>query len=645
MQALISIILDSINETLTAAIVIVAFSMLLYNLTRNLHNRVARTSAAVLACVTGVYLCDVLIALGPSLGTTINVLRIQWIGIAFLPSAMFHLSDALLETTGLPSRGRRKRVIRIMYLISAGFTLLAAFSETLIVPTVDGTRFGNLSAGFAWPVYLAFFAVGIIAAFINVNRARQRCLTRDTRRRMGYLQIAMLTAPAGTFPFAILLGISGTTSVGALLLVNVSNLVIVLMLMFLSYPLSFFGSRQPDRLVKTDLLHFMLRGPITALLALVVIIFTRPASNVIGLPGEAFMPFAVVAAILIWQWGIALSLPIIEKRLIYAAEDDSQLGRLQDLSERLLTRNDLQQVLEAILAAMCDFLQVKSAFAVALRDGEPELVATVGPTRPDEAWLHDEAAMLRQIPADSSTLLHNWHAFWIAPQPSQRLVGEHGEPVVIGIVGIEARAASLDLNADEIKAFADLSDRAAETLDDMQLQDELYASLEGLLPQISITRARAAEVEYKAGRTRQLPAQEPVSPDRDLYVEQVRAALRHYWGGPGLSGSKLLEMQVIRHALPGNDENPSKALRAILQKAIERQKPNGDRKMTAPEWTIYNILVERFIERHKVREVAMRLALSEPDLYRKQRIAIEAIADALLEMERDETTVRAVSQP
>ncbi|HUN05613.1 MAG TPA: hypothetical protein PLQ56_03405 [Aggregatilineales bacterium] len=648
MQALISIILDSINEVLTTAVVIVAFSMLLYNLTRNLRNRVARNSAAVLACVTGVYICDVLVVLEPSVGTITNLLRIQWIGIAFLPSAMFHLSDALLETTGLPSRGRRRRVTRIMYLISAGFTLLAAFTDTLIIPTIDGTRFGNVRAGIAWPVYLAFFIVGIVSAFINVNRARQRCLTRDTRRRMGYLQIAMLTAPGGTFPFAVLLGFGGVNSVGTLLLVNASNLVIILMLLFLSYPLSFFGSRQPDRLVKTDLLRFMLRGPSTAVLALIVIIFTRPAAEIIGLPGQTFMPFAVVAVVLIWQWGIALGLPSLEKRLIYSGEDDSQLARLQDLSERLLTRNDLQQLLEVILRAMCDYLQVKSAFAIAFQEEGPELVAAIGPSQPDATWLRTEAENLRQASTtsnDQRPILREWHSYWITPQTSQRLVSEHGEPLPIGIIGIQARSTSPDLNEDEMKAFIDLSHRAAETLDDMQLQDELYASLEGLLPQISITRARAAEVEYKPGRTRRLPPPEVDSSDREQFIEQVRAALRHYWGGPGLSGSKLLELQLVRQALPDNDENPSKALRAVLHKAIERQKPNGDRKLTAPEWTIYNILVERFIERHKVRDVAIRLALSEPDLYRKQRVAIEVIADTLLEMERDVSSPRLMIQP
>ncbi|HEU4395777.1 MAG TPA: hypothetical protein VFS92_09440, partial [Planctomycetota bacterium] len=32
--------------------------------------------------------------------------------------------------------------------------------------------------------------------------------------------------------------------------------------------------------------------------------------------------------------------------------------------------------------------------------------------------------------------------------------------------------------------------------------------------------------------------------DREQFVEQVRAALRHYWGGPGLTHSGLLELSV-----------------------------------------------------------------------------------------------------
>ncbi len=76
-----------------------------------------------------------------------------------------------------------------------------------------------------------------------------------------------------------------------------------------------------------------------------------------------------------------------------------------------------------------------------------------------------------------------------------------------------------------------------------------------------------------------------------------------------------------------------RALRAVLLEAIEKLKPEGDRKLLSPEWTLYNILELRFVQKAKVREVAQRLALSEPDLYRKQRVALDAVADTLLDME------------
>ena len=35
-----------------------------------------------------------------------------------------------------------------------------------------------------------------------------------------------------------------------------------------------------------------------------------------------------------------------------------------------------------------------------------------------------------------------------------------------------------------------------------------------------------------------------------------------------------------------------------------------------------------------MREIAMRLAMSEADLYRKQRVAIEAVAGTIIDMEQ-----------
>ncbi|MCS7041132.1 MAG: hypothetical protein NZP34_16115, partial [Caldilineales bacterium] len=75
------------------------------------------------------------------------------------------------------------------------------------------------------------------------------------------------------------------------------------------------------------------------------------------------------------------------------------------------------------------------------------------------------------------------------------------------------------------------------------------------------------------------------------------------------------------------------ALRAVLQAAIERQRPPGERQMTTSEWLLYNILDLKFIQGKRVREVAHRLAMSESDLYRKQRVAISQVARTLAEME------------
>src|SRR5215213_885297 len=174
MDEVLVTLFNLVNETLTAAIVVVAASMLLYNLTRNLRNRVARTSSVVLACVTIVSLCDVFISLGPSPSTLAATVRVQWIGIAFIPAATFHLSDALLATTGLPSRGRRRRIVRFMYIISMIFILAAAFSNILIRPVLLGTQVLNIISGPLFWVYMAFFIVAIGVSIINVQRARNR---------------------------------------------------------------------------------------------------------------------------------------------------------------------------------------------------------------------------------------------------------------------------------------------------------------------------------------------------------------------------------------------------------------------------------------------------------------------------------------
>lgn len=642
------IILSTVNEILTAAIVVIAASMLLYNLTRNLRDRVARTSGVVLGCLTVVYVCDTFLALEPSRQTYAAVLRLQWIGIAFIPVAMYHLSDALLATTGLPSRGRRRRVIRILYVISLVFLLLAALTDELIKPVTASSPIGanvnvmTVQAGTLFPIYCAYFLIATGAAFLNVQLARIRCIAPSTRRRMGYLQIAMLTPAAGIFPFSLLLGPGTELSVLGLAVVNLANIIVIFMLVFLAYPLSFFGSRVPDRIVKVTLLRFFLRGPGTGLLALGTIMLTSSASRIFSLPGEDFTPFAVVAVVLLWQWTVSIILPYLERRLVYPAEDAEQIEKLEGLSDRLLTRGDLMQLLEALLASTLDYLRVSSAFVASTQDPErAEVVRSLGPMVPEmgqfSEYIAQMVAQAEQSPApffdfENGNGLARWNGFWLVPLIS----GRNGEHPLIGILGIQSRAQVIDLTADEQRMLQTLSRRAEQALDDLALQGELFAALEGLLPQVALTRSRAAPIEYRPGRPQtQVGNGEQNGIDKEQFKDQVRAALRHYWGGPGLTSSRLLETELVKQALEENDGNPVKSLRAVLTRGIERLRPEGERKYMPPEWTLYNLLDLRFIQQSRVRDVALKLALGESDLYRKQRIALDQLGDTLWEMEQD----------
>jgi hypothetical protein len=173
-----------------------------------------------------------------------------------------------------------------------------------------------------------------------------------------------------------------------------------------------------------------------------------------------------------------------------------------------------------------------------------------------------------------------------------------------------------------------LADRAALALDDRQLQQRVFRSLEDLEPQVDVFQRMRAKSRYDS--TASLLSEE-FAPETDV-TEWVREALNHYWGGPKLTKSPLIALRIVQATAKEFDGNTANALRAILKKAVEQVRPEGERRFTS-EWILYNILDLKFIEGRKVREVASRLAMSEADLYRKQRVAVEAVAKAILEME------------
>lgn len=634
--------LELLNETLVATIIIVSASILLYNLSRGTQDRVTRTSSVMLVCVILAFLSDVFISLDPD-GEYLEIwLRFQWLGIAFVPAALVHLSDALLSTTGRPSRRRRKVVVRVSYLLSTVFTVLALATDA-VVSGPTSRDLPHMKAGPLFPVYVAYLLVIAVFAVINVVRARRRCLTRYTRRRMTYLLAVFPTPAYGIFPYSLLGDLGSEQDVPLLIVLNLANLIVMLMLVFMAYPLSFFGTHKPDRVIKSQLLEFMLRGPLTAAAILAVILFVPRVTNVLGLEGDALVPFAAVAILLLLQWSITLSLPILKRWLVYT-HDQQGAQWIQQLGERLLTRSDAEQLLESILAAICDHLRVPSAFVARVEPDGAQLVQVVGALAPSlEALAAPELATLvngqsktaaqadRELRKVDAILV--WRSYWLVPLPMTRPAQNGAQTPLLGVLGVWARAPEPDLNAEEQETFQALTQQAARVLEGVQHQSEVFVILEGLASQMDMIQQLRGISRY--GRVSQLPESSENLIADPQFVNLVRDALRDYWGGPRLTESELLRLNVVRREMEGaDDSNPVRALRTVLAQAIENLKPDGQRSLTTTEWILYNILEMRFLQGRKVRDVARRLAMSESDLFRKQRAAIEEVARQIEEMEQ-----------
>ncbi len=620
--------IQTLNQILTAGIAITAFSLFLYALSFNLRDRVARSFAIILLCVVVTFTTEALQnKTVPDWGIEL-LLHLQWLGIIYLPAAYLHLSDAVLVTAGRPSRGRRRIAVRGMYVISTVFLFLLGAGKLLGPLVPNGQPAPHLQRTVWSEVFTVFYVAAMLWAAVNFARAYHLMLTRSGRRRMLYL-MAGATAPAlGSYPYLMFgswlaarfpLLFWGTAFVINLL---VAGLVIVM-----AYSVAFFGVSWPDRVVKSRLFKWIMRGPVTASAALGLMTVVRRGGELFGSPYNAFVPLAVVVTVLLLEHLITLASPVWERWLFYG-RDRAELTLLQNVEERLLTHGDLQQFLEAVLAAVRDHMQSPSAFVAALDGENLSLIVMAGKRSlldpdhlPDALMKVDDGGQTRQE--------FLWGNFWVLPL-YQRARGDLDRdelPPLLGLLGVAQRTPA-PMERDQRDSLWLLADRAALALEDRQLQQRVFRSLENLQPQVDMIQRLRAAGRYDS-RANLLAEKLPEEAD---LANWVKDALTHYWGGPKLVNSPLMKLRVVQEMSNEYDGNAANALRALLRKAVDQVKPEGDRHFTT-EWILYNILEMKFIEGRKVRDVAARLAMSEADLYRKQRVAVEAVAHAIFEME------------
>ena len=626
--------LELLNVILASGIVIVSCALLLYLVIYNIRNSVARSFATLLGCVLIAYFVDLAVFGIEDAEAAATWLRAQWVGIAFTPAAYLDFSNALLLTTGARSRWRNVAVWA-SYLLSALLLLGVAFSDDVVRGVVMEPRAPHLQPGPLFPLFVLYFFAGLIWGAANVVWARRRCLTTTSRRRMAYLMASFAAPAAGVFPFLLIAGWPSYAPETALwLLLVLGNVGVGLMLGLLAYSVAFFGALTPDRVVKRRLARFLLRGPFSAIVLVVVIVAASQASGWLGLPGQRLVLFGVVGTILLLQFAIEMTKPLLDHALY--RQDLPEIEWLQELSSRMLTTTDLRQFLENVLTALCDLLRVETAFVAVIEGGKPRLEVVCGRLEPGAAEALPPEAWQSPVHSDQEQRvgrhgdLFVWDGYWLAPL---RIKGQRG---VVGVVGIAARSPQPDLSPEEQAGLEALLVQAAAALEDRQLQQGIFGALEQIIPEIEEIQRRRGVVHY-VGEQALTGFSLIEAPE---FRRWVRDALSHYWGGPKLASSPLLGLRVVERAAWEHDGNVLKGLRTVLEQAIEQLRPEGQRQMTAPEWILYNILDLKFLQGRRVGEIARRLAMSESDLYRKQRVAIEAVAQTLAEMEREELNNR-----
>lgn len=615
------------NFLLAAALVIITFALLIWLFPQSWRNPVQRAFSALLLFVGIVYIGQVFLLRTEDLGAAENWLRFKWIGIAFVPAAYLHFSNAVLRSTFYESRLRRYAT-GAAYVVGVVFLALVILGDLVVGDPFNYPFATQLRAGPLFYLFAIYFFATTAWGIYNIELARRRTLTPTSRRRLRRLGFAFFAPAFGVFPYLVFSGFPALIPpIVLLLLTFFGTLGLIVMLVVMAYTVTYQGALQSDRIIKQKFLHFMLRGPIVAVGVVSALAIVPTIEDWLHVTRETLLAATVIVGIIVFEMLISRGKPYLDRLMFW--QDRREVKQIQELDARLLTTSDLRQLLENILAALCDLVRVQSGFVLAADATDWKLEALVGAREPIQKFMAEQNSPPALTNGDNTPHFFPNGDYWLYP------LKLNGSDAIIGVIGVAARAPQPDLNEHEQELVDALASQAELALKDRALQINVFDALEQIGSEVEALQRVQAKQRVVGGTVRERVEEELVaSPD---FNRAVQDALAHYWGGPKLSHSPLLQLNIVQQSLDDYDRNPTRALRAVLADAIEGLRPDGARSLTAPEWVLYNILELKVIQGMKIRQVAEKLAMSESDLYRKQRIAIQEVAKVVQQMEQRDT--------
>ena len=624
-------IFETVYQILAAGVAITAVALMMYATSFNIHDRLVQTYILLLACVVLIYVGEAMASVSNTPTYVEFLLQMKWVGLVMLPAVYLHFSDALLTLTGRPSRGRRRTVVLVIYILSVVMAVLIPFGITvggLAPEQAPGPYLERNTITFYFGI---FYILVMLMVSYNMLRVVRRSATRTSQRRLFYL-MAGAAAPALT---SILFLFHGNLTLAShpdffWLVSIVASVITGFFLIVMAYVVSYFGLNWTERAVKSRLLRWMLRGPFVAAIVLGMTTIVRRFGESQGVPNFFLVPVVMVAGFLVLEYAITLASPYLEKAFFWG-EDRADLEVIQSLQDRMLTGKDLDQFLEMVSASICDRLQVKAGFIAVLEGGKIDRVIQTGDKKTLTSLNLDDS-ILQEIDnqANEEAEFQSLGDLYVA---RLEYANGSGNKILLGLCGFLKYDPDL-IEEEDLKAVRLLIDRATIALKDRAYQQQVLRSITSLQLEVDYIQDLRASASYNQQRIYN-------SENRSIPVEMtewVKDALTHYWGGPKLTNNPLMNLKVVETASEANEGNRVNALRSIIKEAIEKIRPEGERKFTS-DWLLYNILDLKFLQGKKVREVARKLSVSEADLYRKQKVALESVAQVIADMELDGTGV------
>jgi hypothetical protein len=624
-------IFETVYQILTAGVAITAVALIMYATSFNIRDRLVQTYILLLACVVLIYVGEAMASVSNTPAYVEFLLQMKWVGLVMLPAVYLHFSDALLTLTGRPSRGRRRTVVLVIYVLSVVMAVLIPFGITvggLAPEQAPGPYLERNTITFFFGIFYIFV---MLMVSYNMLRVVHRSATRTSQRRLFYL-MAGAAAPALT---SILFLYHGNLTLANHLdffwLVSiVASVITGFFLIVMAYVVSYFGLNWTERAVKSRLLRWMLRGPFVAAIVLGMTTIVRRFGESQGVPNFFLVPVVMVAGFLVLEYAITLASPYLEKAFFWG-EDRADLEVIQSLQDRMLTGKDLDQFLEMVSASICDRLQVKAGFIAVLEGGKIDRVIQTGDKKMLTSLNLDDS-ILQEIdnPASEEAEFQSLGNLYIVRLEH---ANGNGNKIPLGVCGF-LKYDPERVEEEDLKAVRLLIDRATTALKDRAYQQQVLRSITSLQLEVDYIQDLRASASYNQQR---IYNSESHSIPGEM-TDWVKDALTHYWGGPKLTNNPLMNLKVVEAASEANEGNRVNALRSIIKEAIEKIRPEGERKFTS-DWLLYNILDLKFLQGKKVREVARKLSVSEADLYRKQKVALESVAQVIADMELDGTGV------